>query len=56
MHAALDHAALVLADPQWLDQAQIAAVQLLQNGRGAVARHIQALRSSQHLNMSGTVV
>jgi 3-deoxy-D-manno-octulosonic-acid transferase len=56
MHAALDHVALVLADPQWLDQAQIAAVQLLQNGRGAVAQHIQALRSSQHLNMSGTVV
>jgi 3-deoxy-D-manno-octulosonic-acid transferase len=56
MHAALDHVALVLADPQWLDQAQMAAVQLLQNGRGSVARHIQALRSSKHLNMSGTVV
>jgi 3-deoxy-D-manno-octulosonic-acid transferase len=56
MHAALDHVAFALADPRWIDQAQTAAVQLLQNGRGAVAQHIQALHSSQRLCMSGTVV
>lgn len=56
MQAALDLVALALAEPQWHQQAQWASVRLLQNGRGAVAQHIQALRSSPHFNLSGVGV
>jgi 3-deoxy-D-manno-octulosonic-acid transferase len=52
MNVALDHVAVALAEPQWHQQAQWASVRLLQNGRGAVAEHIQALRSSPHFNLS----
>jgi 3-deoxy-D-manno-octulosonic-acid transferase len=56
MHAALDQVALALADPKWLEQAQLASVELLKIGRGAVAQHVMALQSSPSLNMNGTVV
>jgi 3-deoxy-D-manno-octulosonic-acid transferase len=56
MQAALDHVAVALTEPQWHQQAQWASVRLLQNGRGAVTQHIQALRSSPHFNLSGVGV
>ena len=56
MHAALDQVALVLADAKWLQQAQLASIELLKTGRGAVAQHIIALRSSPPLNMNGAVL
>lgn len=56
MHAALDQVALALTDAKWLQQAQLASLELLKIGRGAVAQHVMALQSSSPPNMNGAVV
>ena len=53
MQAALDRVVQALSQPQWLEQAQRAAVQLLEKGRGAVPKHIKALRSMTEINRHG---
>lgn len=53
MQAALDQVVQALSQPQWLEQAQKAAVQLLEKGRGAVPQHIKALRSMGEINRHG---
>lgn len=55
MQAALDQVVFALTHPQSLEQAQTAAVQLLEKGRGAVSNHIQALRSTAAIKMNGDV-
>jgi 3-deoxy-D-manno-octulosonic-acid transferase len=44
MGAALDRVVFVMDHPQELKKSQLGAVQLLENGRGAVARHVHCLR------------
>lgn len=56
MHAALDHVTAILTDPEKLQRGRLGTVQLLKNGRGAVAEHIKLLQSSAHFNMSEVVV
>lgn len=56
MRAALDHVTAILTDSEKLQRGRLGAVQLLKNGRGAVAEHIRSLQSSPHLNMGEAVV
>jgi 3-deoxy-D-manno-octulosonic-acid transferase len=43
MQAALDQVVIALNHPKWLKQSQLGAAQLLDQGRGAVARHVHFL-------------
>ena len=56
MQAALDEVVQALGQPQRLEQAQGAAAQLLEKGRGAVPKHIHALRAMAVIDMKGDVV
>jgi len=49
MQTALDQVVVALEHPQWLKQSQLGASQLLDQGRGAVARHVHFLLSKAWL-------
>jgi 3-deoxy-D-manno-octulosonic-acid transferase len=49
MQAALDQIVIALNHPKWLMQSQLGAAQLLDQGRGAVARHVHFLLAKSWL-------